>query len=55
MTTQNKTLQTTMTASIGDINWDSVVNNELPRLYNYFRYRLGDEIIEAMTKRSQCS
>ena len=26
-----------------DINWDSVVSNELPRLYNYFRYRLGDE------------
>jgi len=28
-----------------DINWDSVVNNELPRLYNYFRYRLGDELV----------
>jgi len=32
-----------MTASVEDINWDSVVGNELPRLYNYFRYRLGDE------------
>ena len=35
-----------MTAvSSEDINWDSVVNNELPRLYNYFRYRLGDESV----------
>ena len=34
-----------MTTSAEDINWDSVVNNELPRLYNYFRYRLGDESI----------
>jgi len=32
-----------MAASVEEINWDSVVNNELPRLYNYFRYRLGDE------------
>ena len=34
-----------MTTSIDDINWDSVVSNELPRLYNYFRYRLGDEAV----------
>lgn len=36
-----------MTAAVSgeDINWDSVVNNELPRLYNYLRYRLGDESI----------
>ena len=34
-----------MTTSAEDINWDSVVNNELPRLYNYFRYRLGDESV----------
>lgn len=34
-----------MTTSIDDINWDSVVSNELPRLYNYFRYRLGDESV----------
>ena len=35
-----------MTAVSGeDINWDSVVNDELPRLYNYFRYRLGDESV----------
>lgn len=40
---QDKTLQTAMASSAEDINWDSVVSNELPRLYNYFRYRLGDE------------
>jgi len=34
-----------MTTSIDDINWDSVVSNELPRLYNYFRYRLGDDSV----------
>ncbi len=35
-----------MTVTSGeDINWDSVVINELPRLYNYFRYRLGDESV----------
>jgi RNA polymerase sigma factor (sigma-70 family) len=45
MTLQNEAVQRTMTTSAEDINWDSVVNNELPRLYNYFRYRLGDESI----------
>lgn len=34
-----------MTDSVEDINWDSVVKDELPRLYNYFRYRLGDESV----------
>ncbi|HEX6269830.1 MAG TPA: RNA polymerase sigma factor [Anaerolineales bacterium] len=34
-----------MTGFIEDIDWDSVVNNELPRLYNYLRYRLGDETV----------
>jgi len=45
MTFQNEAIQGTMTTSIDDINWDSVVSNELPRLYNYFRYRLGDESV----------
>jgi len=45
MTIQNKAIPKTMTTSIDDINWDSVVSNELPRLYNYFRYRLGDESV----------
>jgi len=43
MTFQNRAIQKATTAYIEDINWDSVVDNELPRLYNYFRYRLGDE------------
>lgn len=34
-----------MTSAEEDINWDSVVSNELPRLYNYFRYRLGNEAV----------
>lgn len=45
MTFQNRAIQKATTASVEDINWDSVVNNELPRLYNYFRYRLGDESV----------
>lgn len=28
-----------------EINWESVVSDELPKLYNYFRYRLGDEAV----------
>lgn len=44
MTVQNEAFHKTMAASIEDINWDSVVSNELPRPYNYFRYRLGDEL-----------
>jgi RNA polymerase sigma-70 factor (ECF subfamily) len=43
MTVQNKAIQTSRTAAVEGIDWNSVVNNELPRLYNYFRYRLGDE------------
>lgn len=43
MTAQNEALQKTMTATIEEINWESVVGDELPRLYNYFRYRLGEE------------
>ena len=45
MTVQSKAIQKAVTASMEDINWDSVVSNELPRLYNYFRYRLGDETV----------
>ena len=45
MTLQNEAIQKTMTTSTDDMNWDSVVSNELPRLYNYFRYRLGDDSV----------
>jgi RNA polymerase sigma-70 factor (ECF subfamily) len=43
MALQNQAIQKTMNAPAEEINWDSVVSNELPRLFNYFRYRLGDE------------
>ncbi|RIK31405.1 MAG: RNA polymerase subunit sigma-24 [Anaerolineae bacterium] len=43
MTFQNEAIAKRMTVTGEEINWDSVVSNELPRLYNYFRYRLGDE------------
>jgi RNA polymerase sigma-70 factor, ECF subfamily len=43
MALQDKAMLKTMKASAEEINWDAVVDNELPRLYNYFRYRLGDE------------
>lgn len=45
MTVQNEAIGKTMTASVENIDWDSVVKDELPRLYNYFRYRLGDETL----------
>ncbi|MBV6400321.1 MAG: ECF RNA polymerase sigma factor RpoE [Anaerolineales bacterium] len=63
MTVQNEAIGKAMTASVEDINWDSVVKDELPRLYNYFRYRLGEESVaeeltstvleKAWTKRHQ--
>ena len=43
MTLENEAIQEAMRTFTEEINWDSVVSNELPRLYNYFRYRLGDE------------
>lgn len=43
MTVQNEVIQKAMPDTIEPINWESVVRDELPRLYNYFRYRLGDE------------
>lgn len=28
-----------------DVDWDAVYGKELPRVYNYFRYRLGDNAL----------
>lgn len=28
-----------------DVDWDAVYGQELPRVYNYFRYRLGDNAL----------
>jgi RNA polymerase sigma-70 factor, ECF subfamily len=27
-----------------DVDWDQVYGTQLPRVYNYFRYRLGDDV-----------
>ena len=29
--------------SVGHVNFESVYQTELPRIYNFFRYRLGDD------------
>jgi RNA polymerase sigma-70 factor (ECF subfamily) len=31
--------------SVGDIDWDAVYAEEMPRIYNYFWYRLGDSAV----------
>ena len=31
--------------SLGDVDFDSVYRTELPRIYNFFRYRVGDDQI----------
>src|SRR6478752_6229149 len=28
-----------------DVDWNAVYRQELPRIYNYFRYRLGDNAL----------
>jgi len=30
--------------SVGNVNFETVYQTELPRLYNFFRYRTGDEM-----------
>jgi hypothetical protein len=27
-----------------EINWEEVYTDQLPRVYNYFRYRFGDDM-----------
>ncbi len=29
--------------TVADVDWDAVYTRELPRIYNYFRYRIGDD------------
>ncbi len=31
--------------STSEVDWDAVYARELPRIYNYFRYRLGDDAV----------
>lgn len=30
---------------VADVDWDAVYARELPRIYNYFRYRIGDDAV----------
>lgn len=34
-----------VTAAKLDVDWNAVYRQELPRIYNYFRYRLGDNAL----------
>jgi RNA polymerase sigma-70 factor (ECF subfamily) len=34
-----------VTAAKSDADWNAVYRQELPRIYNYFRYRLGDDAL----------
>jgi RNA polymerase sigma-70 factor (ECF subfamily) len=45
MSAKNQTLGGTfgVTTAGLDVDWDAVYRRELPRVYNYFRYRLGDD------------
>jgi hypothetical protein len=42
--------------SITQVDWDAVYAEQLPRIYNYFRFRLGSDIdVEELTSaRSPC-
>ncbi len=40
-------------ASADEPDWDAVYSEQLPRIYNYFRYRLGNEAVaEDLTSRT---
>lgn len=34
-----------VTTAKSDVGWNAVYRQELPRIYNYFRYRLGDDAL----------
>jgi RNA polymerase sigma-70 factor (ECF subfamily) len=42
MDTQNRTLEG-IHLTVGEVDWEAVYQELLPRVYNYFRARLGDE------------
>lgn len=31
--------------TVSDVEWDAVYERELPRIYNFFRYRIGDDTL----------
>jgi RNA polymerase sigma-70 factor (ECF subfamily) len=39
-----------VTSATGDLDWDSIYTSELPRIFNFFRYRVGDgDLAEDLT------
>lgn len=42
MSTHSGTAHSGIALANGDANWDAVYADQLPRVYNYFRYRFGD-------------
>jgi len=45
MTTQWGVLKKRIEAVAEEVDWEAVYREELPRIYNFFRYRLGDESV----------
>ena len=49
----NETGEPLLSAVAGEPDWDAVFAEELPRVYNFLRYRLGNEVIaEDLTSRT---
>jgi len=47
MSAQNQSLRAVINLTTTNVNvdWNAVYRQELPRVYNYFRYRLGDDAL----------
>lgn len=47
MSAHNQSLQSALKVTTGklELDWNAVYRQELPRIYNYFRYRLGDNVL----------
>lgn len=45
MTTQWGVLRKRIEAAAEEVDWEAVYREELPRIYNFFRYRLGDDAL----------
>jgi len=43
MSTQIRTMQNSRSLAREEVDWSAVYAEQLPRVYNYFRYRLGDD------------
>ena len=45
MTTQWGVLRKRIEAVADEVDWETVYQEEMPRIYNFFRYRLGDDSV----------